>query len=290
MRKVFLCRLVFAVALAGGWMAPGSAAGSASVWKVSGPNGGTLYLGGSIHALRGSDYPLPSAFDRAFDASTRIVFEANPQDVKGGGKRFLKAGLYPKGDSLKNHVDPRTYKYLCRFFGLLNMPEEKFKAYRPWLLALMLQAPQLHGLSSELGVEGFLSKRAQANSKPVSGLESLPEGVEIFARLSERESEAFLLLTFIPAEPGSADAARLTNAWRRGDVELIARVDTESFRDFPSLEERIINARNRNWIPKIEGFLRSDQTCFVVVGVGHMGGPRGLLALLRARGYKIEHL
>lgn len=263
---------------------------AASVWKVTGPNGAILYLGGSIHALHSGDYPLPAAFNRAFDASTRIVFEANPKDIKGGGKRFLKAGLYPKGDSLKNHVDPRTYKYLCRFFGLLKVPEEKFAAYRPWLLAMMLQSPELHGLSSQLGVEGFLSKRAQANSKRVSGLESLPEGVEIFAGLSERESEAFLLLTFVPAQPGSPDAARLTDAWRRGDVELLARVTTGAFRDFPSLEERIINARNRNWIPKIESYLRNGQTYFVVVGAGHMGGPHGLLALLRARGYKIEQL
>jgi len=28
----------------------------------------------------------------------------------------------------------------------------------------------------------------------------------------------------------------------------------------------------------------------VVVGAGHLGGPNGLLALLRARGYKIEQL
>jgi len=28
----------------------------------------------------------------------------------------------------------------------------------------------------------------------------------------------------------------------------------------------------------------------VVVGAGHMGGPGGLLAMLRARGYKFEQL
>jgi uncharacterized protein YbaP (TraB family) len=32
------------------------------VWKVTGPNGRALYLGGSIHALRSTDYPLPSAY------------------------------------------------------------------------------------------------------------------------------------------------------------------------------------------------------------------------------------
>jgi hypothetical protein len=64
----------------------------------------------------------------------------------------------------------------------------------------------------------------------------------------------------------------------------------DSYREFPAFGERLIGRRNRNWIPKIEGYLRSGQTCFVVVGVGHMGGPDGLLSLLRARSCKIEQL
>src|SRR5438128_9481124 len=42
------------------------AAGHACVWKVTAPKGGTLYLGGSVHALRSIDYPLPPAYNRAF--------------------------------------------------------------------------------------------------------------------------------------------------------------------------------------------------------------------------------
>jgi uncharacterized protein YbaP (TraB family) len=57
------------------------------------------------------------------------------------GKSLIKAAEYPKGDSLKNHVDPRTYEYLRRLFAALRVPEEKFSSFRPWFLAAMLQAP-----------------------------------------------------------------------------------------------------------------------------------------------------
>jgi uncharacterized protein len=265
-------------------------AGAASVWKVSGANGNTLYLGGSIHALHSVDYPLPVAYNRAFDASTRLVFEVDHKALLDSSKGLSKAGEYPHGDSLKNHVDPRTYAYLRRLFGLLKIPEEKIARYRPWYLALALQAPRLRGLSEELGVEEFLVKRAQANSKPVSGLESAREHMEVFSGLSDRESEAMLLLMFIPAGKGTSQGARLTEAWRRGDADTDTRVFMDGFRDFPSLGERLLAVRNRKWIPKIEQYLRSGQTYFVVVGTAHMGGPEGLLALLRARGYKIEQL
>jgi uncharacterized protein YbaP (TraB family) len=260
------------------------------VWKVSGPNSGTLYLGGSVHALRSTDYPLPAAFNRAFEASTRLALEVDPKFSVKAAKSFMKSGEYPKGDSLKNHVDPRTYDYLRRVFALMKVPEEKFTKLRPWALVLVLWSPGLHGLSADLGVEGFLERRARANSRPIAGLESDREHAEVFSKLTDRQGEALLLFTFISQGEGTAGHNRLLEAWRNGDVETIARVHRNSFRDLPSFHERIIGARNRAWVPKIERFIRSGQTCFVVVGAGHMGGPDGLLALLRTRGYRVEQL
>jgi uncharacterized protein YbaP (TraB family) len=257
---------------------------AASVWKVSGPGGGELFLGGSVHALATSDYPLPPAYKRALDACRYLVFEVDPKAFAAASKGFLKAAEYPKGDSLKNHVDPRTYDYLRRFFKALNVPEAKFSMFRPWCLAFMLEAPQLHGLSSDLGVEGFLTK--QAKSKPISGLESLNDSIRRYSGLTDKQGETMLLLQFIPGEPDSM--SRIKEAWRRGDSETVWRITNHAFRDVPSIGEREITARNHNWIPQIERFLESGHKYFVVVGAAHMGGPDGLLALLRQGGCRIE--
>jgi uncharacterized protein YbaP (TraB family) len=246
-----------------------------------------MYLGGSVHALRNSDYPLPAAYDRAFEASSRIVFEDDPKAETRATKELLRAGTYPKGDSLRNHVDPRTYKYLRRFFALINVPEETFARYRPWLINIMLSSP-----SSEhwrLGVEQYLERRAKG-SKPISGLESPREHNSFFVDLSDREAEALLLILFINAGQTEADVGDIVRAWRRGDADGLLRIVRDEFRDFPSLGRRLIDQRNLTWVPRIEEYLRSGRTYFVVVGAGHMGGPNGLLALLRGRGYTIEQL
>lgn len=263
---------------------------SGCVWKVTGRNGGTLFLGGSVHALHSTDYPLPSVYNHAFEASNRIAFEVEPKALERSARGVMKSGQYPKGDSLKNHVDPRTYDYVRRVFALMKVPEEKFAKCRPWLLVLILSSPGLHGLSDELGVDEFLTRRAQANSKPTYGLESMGEHMAVFSGLTDRQSEALLLITFIPQADGPEGRARTMGAWRRGDVDALARSVRDSFRDFPSFGERILGARNRNWVPKIEEFLRSGKTYFVVVGAAHLGGPDGVVALLRARGCKVEQL
>ncbi len=267
-----------------------SVAGSTCVWRVSSPTGGTLYLGGSIHALTSADYPLPAAYNRAFDASARLAFEDDPDDWQDAARLFARTMEYPKGDNLKKHVDPRTYDYVRRVFKLMGVPEERFFRFRAWALVIFLQSPSLHGLSQDLGVEGFLEKRARANSKSISGLESVKEHLQVFSGLTERQSEALLLITFIPTEQSKRGSSWTLDLWRRGDAETLAREVRQAYREFPAMGERLLGARNRRWIPKIEGYLRSGKTYFVVVGAGHMGGSDGLLALLKSRGYKIEQL
>ena len=124
----------------------------------------------------------------------------------------------------------------------------------------------------------------------MSGLESPREHNSFFVDLSDRDAEALLLILFINAGQTEGPGGDIFRAWRRGDTDALSRMVRDEFRDFPSLARRLIDQRNQNWVPKIEEYLRSGRTYFVVVGAGHMGGPNGLLSLLRARGYAIEQL
>jgi len=280
----WLLVLVFCLGTASGKAASGC------IWKITGPSGGTLYLGGSIHALRSRDYPLPSGYNHAFDASSRLALEVDPKALSNSSQGLLKAGKYSARDNLKNHVDPRTYDYLKRIFGLLKIPEEKFSRYRPWMLVLLLDSPGARGFSSDLGVDEFFTQRARANHKTIVGLESADEHSAVFSGLNDKQSEALLLLQFIPTAESSGTGDQMINAWRRGDIEWLTRSTLAVYADFPGFGDRLLGQRNRRWIPKLEGFLKSGQTYFVLVGAAHLGGGDGLISLLRASNCKVEQL
>lgn len=260
---------------------------AASVWKVTAPDGASLYLGGSMHGLRSTDYPLPAAYNRAFDASSALVFEDDPNTPFSEVRRLFKGGLYSKHDSLKNHVDPRTYSYLQRFFSLIRVPESEWSKYKPWMLTYVLS---IEPATNQLGIEAYLARRARANRKPILGLESAREHLDVLAGMSDKLAELVLLFNFVPQGSGSNARDDVMADWRKGNVDAIAQKDRQYFHDLPSYKARLIDQRNRNWIPKIEGYLRHHRNYFVVVGAGHLGGPDGVLALLRARGYKLEQL
>src|SRR5437763_10789528 len=80
---------------------------AACVWKVTSAAGNVLFLAGSIHALQSTDYPLPSAYNRAFDASERLVCEVEPKAQVEPSKGAHKDVEHPKRDSLTKQVDHR---------------------------------------------------------------------------------------------------------------------------------------------------------------------------------------
>ncbi len=263
---------------------PGDLPAATCVWKVTAPSGGVLYLGGSQHHLKQSDLPLPAAFHRAFDLSDRIAFEEANEDAASAMKRLEKSGTYPKGDELRNHVDPRTYEYMTKVFGRMGMPVDKLKQCRPWFLVYMLLAA-----GGGPGVETYLQDRAKIHKRPVEGLESNNAHLQIFSGLTDKQAEALLLVTFIQAKGGSnIDLKKVTAAWRNGDPDYLERALRAEFRDFPAMADRLLSERNRAWLPKIENWIRSGHTYFVVAGAAHMGGASGVPALLRARGYQVE--
>jgi uncharacterized protein len=280
-----LRRLLFVCATVAGCVCQVAEATSC-VWKATSPSGGTVFLAGSVHALRGSDYPLPAAYQRAFDSSSRLAFETEPKSMEAASKGLNKAGQYGKGDSLKNHVDPRTYAYLKRYFTLLGVPEQKFSTYRPWLIAAMLEAAPKQNFN--LGVERFLQNKAASARKPIESLESIQEHMAPFVDLTERESEALLLIHFINLGRTDLGSHDLIGAWRRGDADSLARMMEDAYREFPAFGDRVLGHRNRRWIPKIDGYAKSGQVYFVVAGAAHFGGNGGVVALLRSRGYTVE--
>jgi uncharacterized protein YbaP (TraB family) len=50
------------------------------------------------------------------------------------------------------------------------------------------------------------------------------------------------------------------------------------------------NIEHKNWVPKIESFLKEDANYLVVVGAAHLIGKEGVIELLKEKGYVAEQL
>jgi len=55
-----------------------------------------------------------------------------------------------------------------------------------------------------------------------------------------------------------------------------------------AIYEKLLYERNRNMSARIEEFLRTKDSYFVVVGAGHLIGNKGIVETLRRKGYVVE--
>ena len=290
-RAIFLPMLMVACFCLGGAR---TALAKACVWKVTSGNR-TLYLAGSVHVLRASDFPLPPEYDEAFAASSSLAFETDPdasaEQFQAGLER---AAQLPRGVTLRDRVDPRTYAYILRVIATVHGstdPEKKIAHLKPWALAEMLQSPKGgETLPHHEGVEGYLIPRGRRAHKHMEGLVPFKEHMAVFGSMSDTDNEIYLLHTFIHLDSDSGGYAANVTAWKHGDSDAIDRMFRADYQDAPSIRQRIIVDRNLAWMPKIERYLRSGQTWTVVAGAAHMSGSDGLPAMLRARGYQVEQL
>lgn len=270
-----------------------SAHAGSPVWAIHGEHN-TVYLAGSVHLLKASDSTLPAAFDRAYAQSQRLVMELDigKIDPTETASWMMEHGKLPEGSNLRKAIGDERYRRVSSEATRLGLPMEMADQLAPWVLGLELMEMQYAqlGFDSEAGVEQQLEHRAQTDSKPTSGLETVSQQLGIFEALSPEQQAKFLDLVVTEMHDVDGDTRTVITAWRAGDAARLASLLGDEYKSFPALYRTLVTDRNRHWMPQIESLLKDKNNYFVVVGALHLVGDGGLLELLRKDGFKPEAL
>lgn len=274
---------------------PGETEGAAKhcLWRVRSATN-TVYLLGSIHIMRPDGFPLAVVIESAFASSSVAVFEV---DLSAAGTvdtalGALAAGALPEGRTLADVVSPETYRLAQQRLAEAGYDMAGMQRMRPWMVATTVALAELRraGYSPADGVDQHFQRRAVDAGMRVVGLETVDEQLALFADLTPEEDEAFLVQTLRELATLIPQVDELTAVWRSGRTAEVEALLAEGFAAFPRLYERLVVDRNRRWLPQIEALLAGDQRAFVAVGALHLVGERGVVELLRARGYQVEQL
>lgn len=296
-RPVHLIMAVFLLALSGALADLQTASAYAQksfLWKVQSSRS-TVYLLGSIHFLKEEVYPLNQAIEDAYDSSEKLVVEANINNLGSLDlKTLAERAFYKNDDHVEKHVSPETYRLIKKESKALGMPIELLSRQKPWFLALSFQAMELVrlGYSPEHGVDYHFLSKAQGK-KRILELESLEEQLSLLSGFSEREQEQFLLYTLETLSSMDRQVGNMVRAWISGDAQAMESALADAVPPDPSLApivHKLFDERNVKMVSKIEGYLNSGGSYFVIVGAGHLVGKSGLVELLKGRGYVVEQL
>ncbi|MCR6672860.1 TraB/GumN family protein [Devosia ginsengisoli] len=262
-----------------------------AMWEVRDADS-AIWLFGSFHVLPEGTAWRTELFDTILADAEKIVFETDIRPAAAaqvGAEAYLR-GIYTDGTLLTDVLGETIETQLRAKAADIDMPMGMVQAMKPWLAAntITVQAMAGKGFAAE-GVELLLLP--DLPEERLGFLETGSEQLEVLAGASDEEQVAMLVATLDQLDTLPKVMDKMLRSWMNGTPDQLSDVFITGMGGYEAgFLERLLYARNRNWIAPIETMLADNSENLIVVGAAHLIGENNVLELLEQAGYAVERI
>jgi uncharacterized protein len=264
------------------------------LWEASAKNGNSVFILGSIHYGTKELYPLPYAVQSSFRQSEVLVVESDILNLNTSKMQQLmvKYVVFPEEQTLSNNISRGTFEILKKRLNAFGFTMESMSNYKPWFIGLTMAAKEVidRGFSEEFGIDRHFLRLADDLGKQIKELEGMEFQFKLLSEFDAELQEEFLKMTL---KNQSYNLNGAFNAWIKADPQKMEQFlidEMSKTLKLQSLYDELFYERNIRMCFKIDEYVLSEKKHFVVVGAGHLVGERGILKILRKKGYKVKQL
>lgn len=256
------------------------------LWEISGRGlARPSYLFGTIHLICPTDFSLSDSLKSTLSRTSQVALEMDMDDP-GMMAGMMKTMNMSAGNELKKLVTTQEYDRLNHFFqDSVHVGLAMFERAKPFVLMGPLFTTVLD--CQPQSYEMALVELAGKQQSEVIGIETLEEQMAIFDTIPYKD-QAKMLLNLIDSLPAAKKEFKsLVALYKAQNINELYRMTMKSEFGMEGNEEVMLFARNQKWIPRIRRIASAKPT-FFAVGAAHLGGERGVIALLRKEGFQVR--
>lgn len=274
-------------------------------WKLSRGATPPSYLFGTLHLADPRLPKLPDVVSERVSQATVVALETVEVSSLGVGRLDAKTRTELQ-DAIRaapdrragKLLDPQDYAALGRLAAERGVPKSGTRTWKAATLALLLDVPACAAETSggPPYLDAMVARLARARRVEVVGIETLAEQFGAFDGLSP-ETERALLVSVLRQAPHGADAAgaQMTRYLDRDAGGIVALMqagpvpgDAET-RTPSEFLERLLDVRTARMAERIQPLLERGNAV-IAVGIAHLPGTSGLVALIEKAGYSVSAL
>lgn len=259
------------------------------LWEITG-NGLTqpAHLYGTIHILPADDFMFTETLDSYLENATSLMLELDLGDQAVMDAANSRSMLPNPNDADELYTAEQEQK-LANFCIEFQINWTQINTMKPFAIEGYLgsQALQANYPNNE-GYDSYLYQKAIALDIPIVGAEPASYVMTYVDKIPV-EDQVASLIRFIDFYNDDQTAfygsfEHLVDTYLEQDPEVLRDLTVQ---DLPSQDyvDAILDDRSAYWVPAIMDGLSGR---FVAVGAAHLGGSKGLIALLRAEGYTLQ--
>lgn len=256
-------------------------------------------LFGTIHVGRPEFYPLPASRLSRLSTLDALVLEADVTDATRAINATQKFAMYADGEEgLDRRLSPELLKRVDAVLARNQLERAPMMRMKPWMLGTVLtlfEAAQA-GYVPGLAAEAYVIRMAKAGNKPILELEGIEQQFSLFESASWSTQLAYLdeALKAVEGNAARREINRIVQAWEVADrpalERLLGEMSTQTSVGARFTVDTILLGRHDAMVRRIESLMADGKNYLFAVGALHLVGPRGLVEMLKARGYTVTEL
>jgi len=258
------------------------------LWEISG-NGLTKpsYLFGTMHILCADDARLTDTLKDIIKGSDLIYFEIDMDNMMEmlGAMKYLKMNDNKK---LSDLLTAEEYAKVKNYFshGDFPMPFAMMETFKPFFISSLISEQKMSCPDKE-GMEQAIVKESKQYQKEIRGLESVAFQASVFDSIPYEQQAKELVKSIDSMDKNSALADELVEVYKRQDLNKIEELTSKEDGGISGFMDLLLYNRNSDWANKMNGIMKANSALFAV-GAAHLPGDRGVINLLRNKGYHLR--
>lgn len=273
--------------------------GNSLLWKISG-NGlqKPSYIFGTHHLVPISFLDSIAGIEPAFEETEQTVGELDMSNMTEMQMKIMGEGMMPPEVTYETLLSPEDAALLDSMLrAVVGVGLDQLGQLKPAMLSnlisISLYQQYYPSVASAENLDHYFQEEALKRSRPVIGLETTEDQIDLLLNLQPLERQAEMLICMVKhPELLKEQMDKLQVAYHAQDIQALRKLYEEEMPDdpCPSTEEEknILNAdRNRKWLDKLPSIME-ERSSFIAVGCLHLPGDDGLIEGLRKLGYSVE--
>ena len=254
------------------------------LWKIEGDSIQTSYLFGTIHMLPQEDFVLKDKVKKAINEAEVVYLELDMDDPSFMAN-MMKYSMLEEGDELKSHMDSTEYVFLNQYMNKnVGVGLKQLNRFKPLSLTSMIMTTLMGEQLASYELT-FINMVKEAK-KELKGLETIESQIAVFDEIPYDEQIDDIIKMLKSTEDTKKLYANMIEIYKAEDITKLFESMDDYFDNDKAMMKSLLFDRNENWVQQIPQ-ISKEQKVFYAVGVGHLGGEKGVIKLLKIAGFKV---
>ena len=243
------------------------------------------YIYGTMHVSKKVAFRLDDVFFEALNKSECIALESDPT-------QWLKFMHEDFGDTADFNTLFYKYDFYERLFSLTPVAPLKMRSvirFDNSIINSYLYRKDVatDDFEEETYLDMFIYQAGKKQDKPVVGLEDFKESRYLTTKAGYNVRKRKPDDWFIKLMENKSPFLFQEDVYRERDIELLDSIGAATNTNY--YREHMLFKRNENMVNVLDSLMH-EKSVFSGVGAAHLGGKKGMLNMLRHRGYTVKSL